>query len=231
MQSSISRTVVLMGVVVGVALVLLGMAARVVAPEREFVFDDELWQDRDDGTVTIYDHIETDLVYESVTPIDESTSAVYAFDKESGIRTEVFRGSPEEAYDFFETQTKAVVFEGTRAEAKAWVESQPDPGKDVMPSNVVIVAGVATIVIVLVSGRVHAPRQLVYGVIGAAMGMLPGVVQVVFVESPIIERQEELSYGEAGFLIAFSGVLLGGGIGALVGELSVRSQPGQSLAP
>jgi len=98
MKPSFLRTVLGLGVVVGVVLIALGVIDRGYAMDVDVPYEERVegWQEQADGTVLIYGHNDelglAEPRYEIV-PVDSSTSAVYLVDERLGLRHEVFRGA------------------------------------------------------------------------------------------------------------------------------------------
>jgi hypothetical protein len=149
-------------------------------------------------------------------PVDADTEVAYLMDEERGVRVEVYRGG--DGWEWFHDQVLVVVFEGTEAEAEAWIDSQPVPRREMMIPNAILIAGAVTILAGLSLSSPRAPKRPLHALIGAAAGSLPGVVVLVIVESPLVEGEASLSYGVFGLMIAFIGLIGGAAIGASIAD-------------
>lgn len=99
MNSSISRTVLTVGIGVGAVLIAVGFIDRGYAMDVEVPYEERVegWQEQADGTVLIYgfaDAVGAAAIRYEIVPIDAATSAVYLVDDTLGLNQEVFRGSP-----------------------------------------------------------------------------------------------------------------------------------------
>lgn len=99
MSSSISRTVLTVGIGVGAVLIVIGFVDRGYAMDVEVPYEERVegWQEQANGTVLIYgyaDAVGAAATRYEIVPIDASTSAVYLVDDTLGLNQEVFRGSP-----------------------------------------------------------------------------------------------------------------------------------------
>ncbi len=137
-------------VVIGGIVLLAGLAARSLEEEHGAGIDGEMLE-RDDGTVAIYDFVELDADYEIV-ELDETSAAVYETPFDSNTRTEVFRGTHDEASEWWEAKRKVLVFDGPRAEALAWDEARHEAAEDMLVPNLITGAGALILLAALFGG-------------------------------------------------------------------------------
>ena len=67
-------------------------------------------------------------------------------------------------------------------------------------------------------------RRVGFAIVGAIIGVLPGLLLIALVESPVIEGEAELTYGVFGIMIGLVGFVAGAVFGALLGGRSNREQ-------
>jgi hypothetical protein len=116
-----------------------------------------------------------------------------------------------------------LVFEGSRAEAEAWVHAQPrfEPSTDI--PNVIIAAGVVALAAALSLAWSGGPRRAALVVVGAAVGLIPGAVLRLLVESGVI-GETTLDMGANSNSIALFGAHVGGAIAGVLNARSARSK-------
>ena len=144
-------------VLVGLLVVLGGFVARAFEEMYGAGIDSEIGV-RADGTAVIYDIIDTDASYQ-VEDVDEATAVVYRIQNDSEARTEVFRGTPDDAHAYYLEQTRVLVFEGPQEEAEAWDEARHEDRESMLIPNLVIATGVLIVGAGLVIGWRRTPTH------------------------------------------------------------------------
>ena len=145
-------------------------------------------------------------LYVEMIEVDESTAAVYLGDESRDVRVELKRGTVAEVDEWFmaaEERALMLEFEGSRAEAEAWVDAQTDARSDRV-SSIVLTAGAVTILIGLAVGWTGTAAAEPHPRLDHGLGVTGIVVAGCALAATIIEASNP---GEIGIMRELAVVL------------------------